>query len=563
MDNILLEVGAQQLAPWLTMISSAIFIAATSVFLVSIWTCVVKRPPSSSPPAARLPPGPWALPLVGNLHQMALGSSLPHRRLRDLARQYGPVMRLRFGEVPIVVVSSAEWAKLFLQAHDASFAARPLLPAASIVFYGGRDIAFAAYGEYWRKMRKVCDVGLLGTGRVKSLYPVMEQEVCKWIHASISRTDNAGISSKSDESGDPALYSLPPPPAGADHEPINLSRSLFDLGCSINSRLVLGMSSLGQEEVGVFFSLAGQLMKAMGGFDLVDLFPSSELLRRITGAHGELKKLHAALDAILETVINDHVTKRSAAKNIDDEEEEEDLVDFLLNLKENNEHRQSPITNSDIKAVILDLLMAGTSPWIAVVEWAMSELMKHPRMMEKAQKEVRHRFDGQGEIVDEAGINELQYLELVLTETLRFHSPGPLNLPRENQETVVINGYQIPAKTKVIFNSWAMGRDPDHWTNPECFDPERFLHTSTDYKGHHFDLIPFGAGRRICPGMHFGTTIVKLVLANLLYRFDWELPNQMKPPDLDMSERLGLDLRRKNDLVLVPIPYHHESIEVA
>ncbi|CAI0440755.1 unnamed protein product [Linum tenue] len=487
MDNTLLEVGAQQLAPWLT-ISFAIFIA-TSVFLVSIWTCVVKRPPSS-PPAARLPPGPWALPLVGNLHQMALGSSLPHRRLRDLARQYGPVMRLRFGEVPIVVVSSAEWAQLFLQAHDASFAARPLLPAASIVFYGGRDIAFAAYGEYWRKMRKVCDVGLLGTGRVKSLHPVMEQEVCKWIHASIS----------------------------AAGEPINLSRSLFDLGCSINSRLVLGMSSLGQEEVGVFFSLASQLMKAMGGFDLVDLFPSSELLRRITGAHGELKKLHAALDAILETVINDHVTKR-----------------------ENNEHRQLPITNSDIKAVILDLLMAGTSPWIAVVEWAMSELMKNPRMMEKAQKEVRHRFDGQGEIVvvvDEACINELQYLQLVLTETLRFHSPGPLNLPRENQETVVINGYQIP-------------------------DPERFLHTSTDYKGHHFDLIPFGAGRRICPGMHFGTTIVKLVLANLLYHFDWELPNQMKPRDLDMSERLGLDLRRKNDLVLVPIPYHHGSIEVA
>ncbi|CAI0440771.1 unnamed protein product [Linum tenue] len=376
-------------------------------------------------------------------------------------------------------------------------------------------------------MRKVCDVGLLGTGRVKSLHPVMEQEVCKWIHASIS----------------------------AAGEPINLSRSLFDLGCSINSRLVLGMSSLGQEEVGVFFSLASQLMKAMGGFDLVDLFPSSELLRRITGAHGELKKLHAALDAILETVINDHVTKRSAAKNIDDEEE--DLVDFLLNLKENNEHRQLPITNSDIKAVILDLLMAGTSPWIAVVEWAMSELMKNPRMMEKAQKEVRHRFD------DEACINELQYLQLVLTETLRFHSPGPLNLPRENQETVVINGYQIPAKTKVIFNSWAMGRDPDHWTNPECFDPERFLHTSTDYKGHHFDLIPFGAGRRICPGMHFGTTIVKLVLANLLYHFDWELPNQMKPRDLDMSERLGLDLRRKNDLVLVPIPYHHGSIEVA
>ncbi|CAI0409449.1 unnamed protein product [Linum tenue] len=465
---------------------------------------------------------------------MAIGSSVPHRRLRDLAKQHGPLMRLRFGEVPIVVVSSAEWAKLLLQTHDVHFLDRPLLPAARIIFYGGRDMGFTPYGEYWRQMRKVCNMGLLGATRVKSLHPTMEQEVSKLVAQTRAAAAAAG--------------------------PINLSVVLFDLGSCVNSRVVLGMSAVRQEQVGLFFSLTKQLMKALGGFSLVDMFPSSDLLRRLTGAHAELKKLHAAVDAILETIISDHEAKRSsAAMNDEEEEEDQDLVDFLLNLKENKD-LGFPFTNVEIKSVIFDILMAGTNTWNAVIEWALSEMLKNPRIMKKAQDEVRQLvFNGKGDIVDEACINQLHYLQLVVTETLRLHPSGPLNVPRENQETVVIQGYRIPAKTKVIFNSWAIGRDPNHWTDPETFYPERFLNTCTDYKGLHFQFIPFGAGRRMCPGVHYGTTIAKLVLANLLYHFDWELANGVKPQDLDMEERLGLDLRRKNDLVIIPIPYHHQA----
>ncbi|CAI0409448.1 unnamed protein product [Linum tenue] len=413
---------------------------------------------------------------------MAIGSSVPHRRLRDLAKQHGPLMRLRFGEVPIVVVSSAEWAKLLLQTHDVHFLDRPLLPAARII---------------------------------------LEQEVSKLVAQTRAAAAAAG--------------------------PINLSVVLFDLGSCVNSRVVLGMSAVRQEQVGLFFSLTKQLMKALGGFSLVDMFPSSDLLRRLTGAHAELKKLHAAVDAILETIISDHEAKRSsAAMNDEEEEEDQDLVDFLLNLKENKD-LGFPFTNVEIKSVIF------TNTWNAVIEWALSEMLKNPRIMKKAQDEVRQL------VFNEACINQLHYLQLVVTETLRLHPSGPLNVPRENQETVVIQGYRIPAKTKVIFNSWAIGRDPNHWTDPETFYPERFLNTCTDYKGLHFQFIPFGAGRRMCPGVHYGTTIAKLVLANLLYHFDWELANGVKPQDLDMEERLGLDLRRKNDLVIIPIPYHHQA----
>ncbi|CAI0427510.1 unnamed protein product [Linum tenue] len=179
----------------------------------------------------------------------------------------------------------------------------------------------------------------------------------------------------------------------------------------------------------------------------------------------------------------------------------------------------------------------------------MSELMKNPEKMNKVQREVR-------KVVDDACFNELHYLKSVVKETFRLHPPVPLSIPREGRETVVINGCQIPAKTRIIVNSWAIGRNSSHWTQPDQFIPERFLNSSIDYKGNDFQLIPFGAGRRMCPGMNYGIFVVYLLLANLLYHFDWKLPNQIKPQDLDMSEDSGGTVPRKNNLYLNSIPYH-------
>jgi len=180
----------------------------------------------------------------------------------------------------------------------------------------------------------------------------------------------------------------------------------------------------------------------------------------------------------------------------------------------------------------------------------MSELVKKPEMMEKVQSEVRRIFDGKG-YVDETEIHELKYLRAVMKETLRLHPPVPLLLPRECSEKCKINGYEIPAKSKVIVNAWAIGRDPNHWDEAEKFDPKRFLESSIDYKGGEFEFIPFGAGRRICPGINLGIVNVEFSLANLLFHFDWKLPQ-----DLDMTESFGLTMKRKHDLVLIPIAHH-------
>ncbi|KAH9652230.1 hypothetical protein KPL70_027011 [Citrus sinensis] len=214
-----------------------------------------------------------------------------------------------------------------------------------------------------------------------------------------------------------------------------------------------------------------------------------------------------------------------------------------------------PFTTNCIKAVILDIFTAGSETSATTIDWAMCEMMKNPKLMKKAQMEVREVFNRKGK-VDESGIEEMKFLKLVIRETLRLHPPVPMLLPRECREKCEINGFEIPTKATLIVNAWAIGRDPEYWTEPESFIPERFLDSFIDYKGTNFEYIPFGAGRWICPGITFGMANVELPLAMLLYHFDWKLPNGKKPEDMNMSEAFGVAIRRKDDLCMIPIPYH-------
>jgi cytochrome P450 len=189
----------------------------------------------------------------------------------------------------------------------------------------------------------------------------------------------------------------------------------------------------------------------------------------------------------------------------------------------------------------------------------MAELIRNPAVMCKAQAEVRRVFKEQNKVTEER-LSELAYLHLVIKETLRLHTPGPLLMPRECQEQCKILGYDVPKGAKVLVNAWAISRNPDYWSEPDTFDPERFIAGDTrDFKGNDFDFIPFGAGRRICPGMTFGLANIELGLANLLFYFDWSLPEGVIPSELNMTETMGITARRRDDLLLsatlrVPLP---------
>lgn len=202
--------------------------------------------------------------------------------------------------------------------------------------------------------------------------------------------------------------------------------------------------------------------------------------------------------------------------------------------------------------------MGGIDTTSTVAEWTMVELMRNPRVMRKVQQEVRRMVGEKGK-VDVNDITRMEYFNCVIKETLRLHIPTPLFLPRETAESVDIGGYHIPARTRVIINGWAIHRDPSSWDSPEEFIPERFENSTVDLKSQEcFHYIPFGFGRRQCPGMIFGIAATEYLISNLLYWFDWKLPgshdrSDALAEDLDMSEVFGIVLHKKVPLHVVPI----------
>lgn len=205
-----------------------------------------------------------------------------------------------------------------------------------------------------------------------------------------------------------------------------------------------------------------------------------------------------------------------------------------------------------------DIFIAGTDTSAATIIWTMSELIRNPQVMQKAQDEVRKMAQGQVKI-EEADLARLTYLKLVIKESFRLHPAAPLMVPKETIENcIVADRYEIPARTRVFFNATAIHMDPKYWEDPETFWPERFLDREIDFRGQNFELLPFGAGRRGCPGINFAIPLVELALANLLFRFDWKLPEGMSPKDVDMEEALGITMHKKVPLHLVASPPHSQ-----
>ncbi|XP_019425398.1 PREDICTED: cytochrome P450 71D9-like isoform X1 [Lupinus angustifolius] len=460
----------------------------------------------------KLPPGPWKLPIIGNIHNLV--GSLPHHRLRDLSAKYGPLMHLMLGEVSTIVVSSPDYAKEVLKTHDLIFASRPPILATNILGYDSQGLALAPYGDYWRQLRKICAMELLSSKRVQSFQPIRGEELAKLIKLIDSKEGSL----------------------------INLSKEVTSTLSTIVSRTAFSRKCKNHQE---FISVIKEATEVAGGFDLGDLYPSAKWLQHISGMKPKLEKLHHQADQIMQNIINEHREVKSRTIEGQHEEAEEDLLDVLLKFKNTNN-----LTDDQIKAVILDIFGGGFETSATTVVWTMAEIIRNPRVMWKTQVEVREVFDKEGKS-NKSILEKLEYLKSVVKETLRLHPPGTLLVPRECKQACEIKGYNIPFKSKIIIHALTIGRNPKYWT-----DPERFTTSSFDYKETNFEYIPFGAGRRMCPGITFGLIDVELPLALLLYHFDWKLPIGMKNEEFDMTETFGSVVTRKDDLYLIPTIYH-------
>ncbi|KAH9608391.1 hypothetical protein KSS87_007779 [Heliosperma pusillum] len=278
-----------------------------------------------------------------------------------------------------------------------------------------------------------------------------------------------------------------------------------------------------------FGKLLREFMEMLGTFRVGDFIPSLSWTNRLDGWDAKVDRVAKELDEFLEQVVKEHEDRPSdEEEDKGDSEKVKDFVDVLLD----------------------DMFSGGTDTTYTVLEWAMTELIRHPKIMHELQKEVREITGTKSEVTED-DLNQMKYLKAVIKETLRLHPPIPLLVPRLSLVDAKLNGYDIPAGTAVITNAWAIQRDPATWEEPETFNPERFLNSPTDFKGQDFELIPFGSGRRICPGILFAISNNELVLANLMHRFDWTLPGGANSNTLDTSECKGLTIHRKTPLLVV------------
>ncbi|KAI8543504.1 hypothetical protein RHMOL_Rhmol08G0223400 [Rhododendron molle] len=199
-----------------------------------------------------------------------------------------------------------------------------------------------------------------------------------------------------------------------------------------------------------------------------------------------------------------------------------------------------------------DLFVAGTDTTSNTLEWAMAELLHNPTILSKAREEM-DQIIGKGRPVEELHLTRLPYLHAIMKETFRLHPPTPLLLPRKAEEDVDLCGFRVPKGAQVLVNAWAIGRDPGTWENPELFWPERFLGSDVDVKGQDFELIPFGAGRRICPAVSLANRMLQLMLASLVHSFEWKLEDGIGAEDVDMEDESGITLRKAQRLHAIPV----------
>ncbi|XP_038704083.1 cytochrome P450 CYP82D47-like [Tripterygium wilfordii] len=458
--------------------------------------------------------GGW--PIIGHL-LLLTGSQLPHIALGALADKYGPVLTIQVGLFPALVISSWEVAKELFTTNDVAVSSRPRLIAGKLLSYDYAGFGFAPYGAFWRDIRKIISVELLSNRRLELLKHVRASEV----ENSVKELHKQWTKNKSD----------------SGHVLVEMRQWFGDINLNVIVQMIAGKRYFGasadekearrcQKAFREFFHLAGL-------FVLRDAVPFLGWLD-FGGFEKAMKKTGKELDSIIEEWLEEHRKKRESGETADSQK---DFMDVLLSMLEGMDLAGFDADTVN-KATSMALISGGTDTTTVTITWALALLLNNPLVLKKAQEELDAHV-GKERLVNESHINKLVYLQAIVKEVLRLYPAGPLSGAREFTEDCTVNGYHVSAGTRLIVNLWKIQRDPRLWSEPFEFRPERFLttHKHVDVKGQHFELIPFGAGRRICPGWTFGLQMTHLVLASVIQAFEISTPANAA---VDMTETAGL-----------------------
>ncbi|KAI3454392.1 hypothetical protein Pfo_011055 [Paulownia fortunei] len=426
------------------------------------------------------------------------------------------MMLLQFGSQPTLVVSSAEIAKEISKTHDLAFAGRPVLLCLKKVFYELKDLVNLPYGGQWRKLRSIFVHELLSSTRVKSFNSIMEEETALLVEKIKQRC----LSSS----------------------PVNLTDMFASQTNDLICREAFGKKYSETQHGKEFLEGMKEAVGLLFNFTLGEFIPWLGWLNWLNGFNATLDRCAKKRDEVLDAVIEEHLNKGP-------DESKDNFVDILLGIYKGNTPGVS-IDLITVKGVILDVFAAGTDTSATALVWVMTELIRHPPVMKKLQDEIREIMNGKQHITAD-DLQKMHYLKAVIKESFRCHPPLAIYF-HAAREYVNLRGYDIQPETMVLIHTWAIGRDPACWQEPEKFMPERFLNSSVDFRGFDFQLIPFGAGRRICLGLEFAATSIDHTIANLVHKFDWALPDGAKGEDLDVTEKPGVTYGKKYPLVLLP-----------
>ncbi|XP_020583268.1 cytochrome P450 703A2 [Phalaenopsis equestris] len=495
----------------------------------------------------KLPPGPTRWPIVGNLLQL---SRLPHRDFARLCLTYGPLVYLRLGFVHAITTDDPEVIREILVGQDDAFASRPSTVAATRLAYNSGDVALAPMGAHWKRMRRICMEHLLTTRRLESFAGHRAEEARHLLMDVWHKSRNG--------------------------ETIDLRQVLGGFSMNNVTRMILGKkyfgpATAGQGEAMEFMAITHELFHLLGIIYLGDYLPAWRWVD-LTGCERKMREVEKKVDRFHQKIIEEHREagrrRKENGRGIDGEEEDDgmDFVDVLLSLP--GENGKEHLCDREIKALMQDMVAAPTDTSAVTSEWALTELIRHPHILHKAQFEL-DSIVGRHRSLLESDLPHLPYLRCIVRETFRLHPAGPFLIPHESlRPSHLMNGrYTLPSHTRVFINTHALGRNPHVWGHDvDEFRPERHEKVRKGKveisHGDDFVILPFGAGRRRCPGAPLGVVLVLMGLGTLLHGFEWKPGDGKRPEEVGVEEVFGLTMPREEPLRAVATPRLKEGMYI-
>ncbi|XVF15665.1 hypothetical protein REPUB_Repub09cG0174100 [Reevesia pubescens] len=480
--------------------------------------------------------GAW--PIIGHLHLLS-SKEILYRTLFALSQKYGPVFSIRLGSHKALVIGNSEMAKECLTIHDKAFATRPSLSASKLLGYDYAMFGFAPYGNYWREMRKITTLELLSNHRLDMFN--FKQIRASEVHIGIKDLYKTWTTKR----------------RGSDSVLVDMKQWFADLTHNMAFNIVVGKRYYGATADSADEGDARQMQKSIkeyfhlfGAFVLSDAIPFLGRLD-IGGYKKAMKRIAEELDVFVQGWLDEHKQKRQLGGG---RKEDQDFMDVMLTVTEDAKLSGFDVDADTItKATCLNLILGAADSNMVPLIWGLALLLNNRQALKKAKEELA-TYVGKDRHVEESDIKNLVYLQAIVKETLRLYPPSPiLALRAAMEECTLSNGYHVTPGTRLLINAWQIHHDERSWTNPNEFQPERFLttHKDLDLKGQNFDLIPFGAGRRACSGVSLALQVIHLSLASVLHCFEIETPGNA-PVDMTESPSLANVKATPLEVLLTP-----------